>query len=113
MAKEVVRITERALESVKKELRDFPGLRDAAESFLTDSSITWPLTLTQFYLGHIPPLEHYVHRASFSSTVVRDRVMRNIHSAWHVAAMRLTGQIYGDFLRRISTKGPFAARIRH
>ncbi|PBK81600.1 hypothetical protein ARMGADRAFT_1144178, partial [Armillaria gallica] len=74
-----------------KEILRFPGLKDAAASFLTDCNITWPLTITQFYLGHIPPLECYIHRASFSSTLIRDRFMRDIHSAWHVAAVRLTG----------------------
>jgi hypothetical protein len=111
-AKEILRVTEKALESGKKELHEYPGLRNAAESFLTDCSITWPLTLTQFYLGHIPPLERYIHRASCSSTVMHDRLLRNIHSAWHVAAVRLTGRIYGDFLQRISIKSPFAAAAR-
>ncbi|KAK0436134.1 hypothetical protein EV421DRAFT_1716172, partial [Armillaria borealis] len=89
--KEILRVTEKALESAKKELKEFPGLQVAAASFLIDCNVTWPLTITQFYLGHVPPLERYVHQASFSSMLMRDRVMHNIHLAWHVAAVRLTG----------------------
>lgn len=71
-AKEILRVTEKALESAKKDLKEFPGLQAAAASFLIDCNITWPLTITQFYLGHIPPLEHYIHRASFSSMLMHD-----------------------------------------
>ncbi|KAK0215463.1 hypothetical protein IW262DRAFT_1277673, partial [Armillaria fumosa] len=107
---EILKVMERALQIGKKELREFPPLRTVAESFLSDCSITWPLTITQFYLGHVLPLDHYLHQASFNSTVMHDQVLCNVHSAWHLVAVRLMGHIYGDFLRRISTKGPFATR---
>ncbi|KAK0214836.1 hypothetical protein IW262DRAFT_1512849, partial [Armillaria fumosa] len=67
------------------------ALRDATESFLSDCSITWPLTFTQFYLGHVPPLDRCLPRTSFNSTIMHDRVLRNVHSAWHLVAVRLTG----------------------
>ncbi|KAK0219083.1 hypothetical protein IW262DRAFT_1437057 [Armillaria fumosa] len=87
--------------------------KEILKSFLSDCNTIWPLTDTQFYLGHVPPLDRYLQRSSFNSTVMRDRVLRNVHSAWHLVAVRLTGRIYGDFLRRTSTKGLFAARICH
>ncbi|PBK92016.1 hypothetical protein ARMGADRAFT_931694 [Armillaria gallica] len=64
-----------------KEILKFLGLQAAAASFLTDCNITWPLTITQFYLGHIPPLKHYIHRASFSSTLIHNQIMCNIYFA--------------------------------
>lgn len=110
-SQEILKVTERALEAAKKELHEFPGLHMAAESFLLDCNIIWPLTITQFYLGHVPPLECFIYQTSFSSMVMHDWVLHSIHSAWHVAAIRLTGQIYRDFLQWISIKGPFAAAI--
>ncbi|KAK0225360.1 hypothetical protein IW262DRAFT_1267418, partial [Armillaria fumosa] len=111
--KGILKVTERALQAVKKEIQDFPALRAAAESFLSDCNTIWPLTDTQFYLGHVPPLDRYLQCSSFNSTVMHDRVLRNVHSAWHLVAVRLMGHIYRDFLQRTSTKGPFAARICH
>ncbi|KAK0485574.1 hypothetical protein EDD18DRAFT_1083107 [Armillaria luteobubalina] len=101
LAQEYCRLGCRAIESphhIFMECPDFPVLRAAAESFLSDCSTTWPLTDTQFYLGHIPPLDHCLPQLSFNSRIVRNCVLRNVHSAWHLVAVRLTGRIYGDLL---------------
>ncbi|KAK0483072.1 hypothetical protein EDD18DRAFT_1084246 [Armillaria luteobubalina] len=97
-SKEILSVMERALQTGKKEIQDFPVLQATAESFLSDCSTTWPLTDTQFYLGHIPPLDHCLPQPSFNSRIVHDHVLRNVHSAWHLVAVRLTGRIYGDLL---------------
>ncbi|KAK0493400.1 hypothetical protein EDD18DRAFT_1078620, partial [Armillaria luteobubalina] len=58
----------------------------------------WPLTDTQFYLGHVPPLDHCLPQPSFNSRIVCNCVLCHVHSAWHLIAVRLTGCIYGDLL---------------
>ncbi|KAK0220176.1 hypothetical protein IW262DRAFT_1273548, partial [Armillaria fumosa] len=70
--KEIQKVMERALQIGKKQICDFPALRDAAESFLSDCNITWPLTFTQFYLGHAPSLDRCLPHTSFNSTIMHD-----------------------------------------
>ncbi len=108
-------MTENAVKTGNKDfkLSDFSMLECTAESLFLDNSAVWPLSLTQFYLGHVPPLDAPIPRDAFSSGILRDRVLRNISSSWLTVSIRLAGRIWGDYMRRIATiKGLSAHRFR-
>ncbi|KAF8904800.1 hypothetical protein CPB85DRAFT_1176954, partial [Mucidula mucida] len=71
------------------------ALKDVERSLFLDNPVIWPLALTQFYLGHVPPLDGLIPRDAFSSGILRDRVLRNISSSWHITFVRLAGRIWG------------------
>ena len=68
-----------------------------AESLFYDCSI-WPLKCTQYYLGHIPRIDDHMQVES----VKRERLQHNLHNMWHLAAIRLAGQIWGQVQRKMA-----------
>jgi hypothetical protein len=80
------------------------GLLEAAKYFFCDSETIWPLQYSAFYLGHVPILDPLVSGEAFTSTVTRERFMRNIHGDFHLAGIRLASRIWGiiqkDMARR-------------
>lgn len=75
------------------------SLKEMIQNLFSDHPV-WPLGKSQFYLGHVPKLEHRLPRELFDSFVTYQRMLRNLHSFLHITQIRLTGRIYGDFQRR-------------
>ena len=78
-------------------------IKHRAKSLFNDCPRSWPLERSQYYLGHIPPLKTILNPA-ISDHIKREKIAHNIHSIWHMSAIRLTGRIWGDLIRRIAPK---------
>ncbi len=77
-------------------------IRETAKSLFSDCVQYWPLARTQYYLGFVPNLKvHFQGRVNMSY-LKKERLRSSIHTTWHTAAIRLTGRIWGDVLRRVA-----------
>ncbi len=83
---------EKLLEASERE-----KIMNLAESLFSDCLI-WPLKCTQYYLGHIPRIDDHMQVGS----VKQERLRHNLHSMWHLAAIRLAGRIWGEVQRRMA-----------
>ncbi|KAF9255602.1 hypothetical protein L218DRAFT_883808, partial [Marasmius fiardii PR-910] len=65
-----------------------------ARNLFTDHEDTWPLHLSRYYLGTLPPLPYHA-----SGTVETRRLTARIYKGWHSIAIRLAGRIWGEYKR--------------
>ncbi|KAK6966750.1 hypothetical protein R3P38DRAFT_3337738 [Favolaschia claudopus] len=96
----------------------------AAKSLFTDHAVTWPLRISQYYLGHIPSLsglisvanipgclERLGYRDSIPGTVKRRRILTHISTDWHTTSIRLAGRIFGSVQRTMAARAAEAIRV--
>ena len=77
-------------------------IMETAKSLFIDNS-SWPLKHTQYYLGHVPQIDHLILSSNLS-WVDKDRLRRNLQNLWHSTAIRLAGRIWGDMQRRMAVQ---------
>ncbi|KAJ8457380.1 hypothetical protein ONZ51_g11564 [Trametes cubensis] len=65
-------------------------------ALFSDDGTVWPQHTTHFYLGTTPPLPFDL----FPPTVPTQRVLTRVVHLWHIAAIRLTSRIWGEYSRR-------------
>jgi hypothetical protein len=98
-------LTKRTLEKITDTTlsnAEIQAITQSAKSLFKDCHLTWPLFYSQYYLGHIPPLNRLIPVAAFTSSVTREKLIQSIHADWHLTATRLTSRIYGDLMRRVA-----------
>ena len=104
--------TEQLVSRVQKHIEDLPEeavdvrnrLLTKAEYYFSNSSLIWPLHYSAFYLGHVPVLNNDIKLIHFPNNQKYQRFIRNLHSEFHLAGIRLAGRIMGEFLRELAKK---------
>jgi hypothetical protein len=81
------------------------AILDAARSLFTDSASIWPLQISQYYLGHVPPL-HRIADAPHDCPLDLTRLLAQISREWHLTSIYLAGRIYGALQTKV-------AKLRH
>ena len=75
-----------------------------AKYLFSDSNTVWPLHSTTFYLGQIPKIEPLLPLLSLNNPITRSRLIHNIATDLHLAAIRLTSRIYGDLQKEMTKR---------
>ncbi|KAK6996190.1 hypothetical protein R3P38DRAFT_2566149, partial [Favolaschia claudopus] len=76
----------------------------AAKSLFTDHTVTWPLIMSQYYLGHIPSISGLITVANIPSIVKRRKLLTHISADWHATSVRLAGRIFGSIQRTMAAR---------
>lgn len=77
------------------------GLLEATKCLFTNDAIIWPLHRSLYYLGQIPNLDALISREAGMGEIEKRRLRSHISSDWHTLSIRLAGQIFGDYQRRM------------
>lgn len=81
------------------------SLLEKTKSFLTADTNMWPLHDPTFYLGHVPnSIASDVEVGLFPSPLKHQRFLRDLHGDFHLAGIRLTGRIMGEYLREMARR---------
>src|ERR1700683_5456831 len=76
-------------------------IKQSAKSLFKDCHLTWPLYYSQYYLGHIPPLNRLIPVTAFNTLLAPEKLVQSIHADWPLTSTCLTSHIYGDLMRRV------------
>ncbi|KAK7036888.1 hypothetical protein R3P38DRAFT_2517069 [Favolaschia claudopus] len=76
----------------------------AAKSLFIDDDLTWPLRMSQYYLGHIPSLRGFITVANIPGVVKRRKLLTHISADWHTTSIRLAGRIFGSIQRTMAAR---------
>lgn len=80
------------------------GIMNTVKSLFSDSSSVWPLHSLVYYLGQIPKLEPLLSVLSMASRVNHTRLIHNIATDMHMAAVCLASRIYRDLQQEMAKR---------
>ena len=101
---EVIKRTKSRIEEKGLEESKFSALLKAAKSLFSDNQDIWPLHYSFYYLGHVPPLNALVPESHFESRISCERFLHNVHTDWHLIAVRLASRIYGQLQKEMARR---------
>jgi hypothetical protein len=76
----------------------------AAKCLFTDDAETWPLKISQYYVGQIPRIRDHVTATVVPDVVKRRKLSSHISADWHTSAIRLAGRIFGSIQRTTAAR---------
>jgi hypothetical protein len=76
----------------------------AAKSLFADNTRTWPLKISQYYLGQIPRIRDHLTATVVPDVVKRRKLSSHMSAEWHTSAIRLAGRIFGSIQRTMAAR---------
>jgi hypothetical protein len=76
----------------------------AAKSLFADDTETWPLKISQYYLGQIPRIRDHLTATVVPDVVKRRKLSSHMSAEWHTSAIRLAGRIFGSIQRTMAAR---------
>lgn len=78
-----------------------PILLRVTDELLIDDGNTWPQLRSRYYLGTMPSVQ-----LPDPASADQRRLLARVVQLWHVACIRLTGRIWGEYKRRTRLPRP-------
>ncbi|KAJ7755138.1 hypothetical protein B0H16DRAFT_1541173 [Mycena metata] len=103
-ASELLAHTALKLSEAEISVDDQQGILRAAKFLFIDDAVTWPLKISQYYVGQIPSIRDLFTATMIPGVVKRRKLTSHISADWHTSSIRLAGRIFGSIQRTMAAR---------